>query len=90
MPRPATRLLALANRPAIKHVALVCVGSKGVHPVIDHKGGRPCLGWLRAHVEASDLGQRLFGIIRNSEGWANKDLNKFARDVEALCDKYEN
>ena len=35
------------------------------------------------------LGQRLLGIIRASEGGANKDLNKFSRDLEVICDKYD-
>ena len=34
-------------------------------------------------------GQRLLGIIKKSEGRANKDLVKFTDQVNALCDRYE-
>ncbi len=35
------------------------------------------------------MGQRLMGVIRRSEGRPNKDLEKFARDIQSLCDKYD-
>ncbi|MDO4322872.1 MAG: MBL fold metallo-hydrolase [Lachnospiraceae bacterium] len=34
-------------------------------------------------------GQRLIGVIRQNEGGANKDLDKFTREIHALCDKWE-
>lgn len=34
-------------------------------------------------------GQRLIGVIRQNEGGANRDLEKFAREIHALCDKWE-
>ncbi len=34
-------------------------------------------------------GERLLRIIRDNEGLANKDMGKFADQVEALCDKWE-
>lgn len=34
-------------------------------------------------------GQRLLGIIKKQEGRANKDLAKFADQLDALCDKYD-
>ncbi len=34
-------------------------------------------------------GQRLLAVIRRNEGGANKDLAKFADQIEALCDKWE-
>ena len=33
-------------------------------------------------------GQRLVGIIRRCEGMANKDLAKFADQINSLCDKW--
>lgn len=33
-------------------------------------------------------GQRLLGVIRRCEGMANKDLAKFADQINALCDKW--
>lgn len=34
-------------------------------------------------------GQRLLAVIRKSEGSANKDLGKFADQVNSLCDKWD-
>ena len=35
------------------------------------------------------LGYRLLSVIRKNEGCANKDLEKFSRDVQPLCDKWD-
>ncbi len=34
-------------------------------------------------------GQRLMAVIKRNEGGANKDLAKFANQINALCDKWE-
>lgn len=34
-------------------------------------------------------GQRLLAVIRHNEGGTNKDLAKFADQIDALCDKWE-
>ena len=34
-------------------------------------------------------GQRLAAMITKCDGWANKDLAKFADQVNSLCDKWE-
>lgn len=34
-------------------------------------------------------GQRLIGVIRQNEGGANRDIEKFTREIHALCDKWE-
>ena len=34
-------------------------------------------------------GQRLLTVIRHNEGGANKDLAKFADQINALCDKWD-
>ena len=34
-------------------------------------------------------GQRLIGVIRQNEGGANRDLEKFTREIHDLCDKWE-
>ncbi|MCI8416097.1 MAG: MBL fold metallo-hydrolase [Lachnospiraceae bacterium] len=36
-----------------------------------------------------EAGRRLLGIIQRSEGRANKDLAKFADQLDALCDKWD-
>ena len=35
------------------------------------------------------LGYRLLSVLRKNEGCANKDLEKFSRDVQSLCDKWD-
>ena len=34
-------------------------------------------------------GQRLLAVIRKNEGGANKDLAKFADQINSLCDKWD-
>ncbi|MDY3250757.1 MAG: MBL fold metallo-hydrolase [Candidatus Choladocola sp.] len=34
-------------------------------------------------------GQRLIGVIRKNEGGANRDLEKFTKEIHDLCDKWE-
>ena len=34
-------------------------------------------------------GQRLMSVIRHNEGGANKDLAKFADQINAMCDKWD-
>lgn len=34
-------------------------------------------------------GQRLVGVIRKNEGGANRDLEKFTREIHELCDRWE-
>jgi len=36
-----------------------------------------------------DAGQRLIAVIHRNEGGANKDLAKFADQINALCDKWD-
>ena len=40
-----------------------------------------------ARLEAA--GQRLLAIIRNGKGMANKDMGKFADQINALCEKWQ-
>jgi len=35
------------------------------------------------------VGQRLITVIRKNEGTPNKDLDRFAREVQSLCDKWD-
>ena len=37
-----------------------------------------------------EAGKRLLGVIQRSEGRANKDLARFADQIDALCDKWDN
>ena len=35
------------------------------------------------------VGARLMAVIKKSEGMANKDLAKFADQINSLCDKWD-
>lgn len=50
------------------------------------KKGKPASGVFNRLMEA---GQRLIGVIKKSEGMANKDLAKFADQINSLCDKWD-
>ena len=43
----------------------------------------------RVYEKLLALGYRLLSVIRKNEGCANKDLEKFSRDVQSLCDKWD-
>lgn len=35
------------------------------------------------------MGHRLMSVIKKNEGCPNKDLNRFAREIQSLCDKWD-
>ena len=35
------------------------------------------------------LGYRLLAVIKKNEGIPNKDLERFSRDIQSLCDKWD-
>ena len=43
----------------------------------------------RVYEKLLALGYRLLAVIRKNEGCPNKDLEKFSRDVQSLCDKWD-
>lgn len=43
----------------------------------------------RAFEKLLGLGHRLLTVIRKNEGTPNKDLERFSREVQALCDKWD-
>ena len=43
----------------------------------------------RAFEKLLSLGHRLLTVIRKNEGCPNKDLERFSRDVQSLCDKWD-
>ena len=42
-----------------------------------------------AYDRLVDMGQRLMEVIRHNQGGANKDLARFADQIDALCDKWD-
>ena len=43
----------------------------------------------RAFEKLLALGYRLLAVIKKNEGTPNKDLERFSRDVQSLCDKWD-
>ena len=43
----------------------------------------------RAFQKLVAMGQRLMSVIRKSEGIPNKDLDRFTRELQSLCDKWD-
>ena len=43
----------------------------------------------RAFEKLLSLGYRLLSVIKKNEGIPNKDLERFSRDVQSLCDKWD-
>ena len=43
----------------------------------------------RAFQKLVAMGQRLMSVIRRNEGIPNKDLDRFTRDIQSLCDKWD-
>ena len=44
---------------------------------------------LAARWTTLSMGQRLLSVIYQNEGGANKDLKKFANEIQQLCDKWD-
>lgn len=55
-------------------------------PVLIKKKAKPASGVFARLVAA---GQRLMALISRSDGLANKDMAKFADQINSLCDKWE-
>lgn len=43
----------------------------------------------RAFEKLVSLGHRLMSVIRKNEGCPNKDLERFSRELQSLCDKWD-
>lgn len=43
----------------------------------------------RTFEKLVSLGHRLMSVIRKNEGCANKDLERFSREIQSLCDKWD-
>ncbi len=53
---------------------------------VKKKGKAPTISGVYARLVAA--GQRLLEIIKRSDGLANKDMSKFADQINAICDKW--
>ena len=55
-------------------------------PVLRKKNAKPASG---VYARLLAAGQRLLAVIKKSDGMANKDMAKFADQINAICDKME-
>lgn len=70
-------------------VADVCeYEAKGIKIVKASVSPRTAKAW-RAFEKLLGLGHRLLTVIRKNEGTPNKDLERFSREIQALCDKWD-
>lgn len=60
-------------------------GSKSRKLLVSPKASRAA----RAFQKLVAMGQRLMSVIRKNEGMPNKDLERFSRDIQSLCDKWD-
>ncbi len=44
---------------------------------------------VRTFEKLVSLGQRLMTVIRKNEGCPNKELDRFSREIQSLCDKWD-
>lgn len=66
----------------------VCIHeAKGIR--LKKKSGKKDLRAVTAFDKLWNMGQRLLKVIRKNEGCANKDLAKFTRDIQSVCDKWD-
>lgn len=67
----------------------VCV-KEGSRVRIEHKVGKGITGRAAAVFQRLvSAGKRLMRVIEHNEGGANKDLARFADQINALCDKWD-
>ena len=43
----------------------------------------------RTYARLEEMGRRLMEVIRKNQGGANKDLDRFSREIQSLCDRYD-
>ena len=55
-------------------------------PVMKKKNAKPATG---VYARLLAAGQRLMALIAKNDGLANKDMAKFADQINAVCDKWE-
>lgn len=44
---------------------------------------------VRAYEKLVSMGQRLMSVIKKNQGCPNKDLERFSREIQSLCDKWD-
>lgn len=67
-----------------------CIYSASGVPVPQKEGRiQKSSHYTAAFERLLEMGHRLMDVIGRNEGGANKDLEKFRREVQSLCDKWE-
>jgi len=63
--------------------------AEGNRTRIERKAGEPAARVNAVYQRLVDAGRRLTALIAHCEGGANKELARFADQINALCDKWE-
>ena len=42
-----------------------------------------------SYTNMLNAGKKLQSFIKESRGWPNKDMDKFVKELDALCEKYK-
>ena len=66
----------------------VCI-KEGNRVHIEHRLGESASRAATVFQRLVSAGKRLLRVIEHNEGGANKDLAKFADQINALCDKWD-
>ena len=66
----------------------VCL-QEGMRVRIEHKANEGQSRAASVFQRLVSAGKRLLRVIEHNEGGANKDLAKFADQINALCDKWD-
>ncbi len=71
---------------------MICLPENRSHREADSLWRKKTQGVYRAKSGAFDrlmiAGERLIAVIKKCQGMANKDLGKFADQINSLCDKW--
>ena len=73
---------------AIGAEGAVCL-QEGTRVRIEHKASEGQSRAASVFQRLVSAGKRLLRVIEHNEGGANKDLAKFADQINALCDKWD-
>lgn len=57
--------------------------------IVKEEKTAPAAKVSRIYAKLVAAGQRLIGVIRKNEGGANRDLERFTKEIHDLCDKWD-
>ena len=94
---PYTLLVMTSNYQVMRRLVMpmsfllvkMCIRDRGMRVRIEHKANEGQSRAASVFQRLVSAGKRLRRVIEHNEGGANKDLAKFADQINALCDKWD-